>query len=49
MALTLGYNLSFLKSADAVDLFSPPSSMTRLPAQLQELIIGYQGGSKGRL
>eukprot|EP01043_Picozoa_sp_COSAG02_P054594 COSAG02_NODE_6205_length_3728_cov_4.989804_2_plen_156_part_00 len=41
MALTLGYNLSFLKSADAVGLFSPPpSASTRLPHQLQGLL-GY--------
>lgn len=41
MALTLGYNLSFLKSADAVGLFSPPpTASTRLPQQLQGLL-GY--------
>jgi ectoine hydroxylase-related dioxygenase (phytanoyl-CoA dioxygenase family) len=40
MALTLGYNLAFLKSADAVCLFSPPYAAGRLPEQLQRLI-GY--------
>ena len=40
LALTLGYNLAFLKSADHMCLFSPPSSIERIPGQLRGLI-GY--------